>query len=240
MTDFRHESISEQLSGLLQGDLPGQPAQFQMAPVHRRKETGASVENRDCSEAAVLALLYPDRGGDDPEAPLESHILLTVRPSGMARHAGQVALPGGRRECDETLERTALRETHEEVYIDPSDVRLVGRLSPLFVTPSRFCVHPFVGIVDAKPDLGVTSEEVARVFGAPLAELTRPETRKTAPRQIRGRRMIIPYFDLEGQFVWGATAMMLSELAALLNPSLLASDPLDGVLEDESNAAVGE
>ncbi|NNF04664.1 MAG: CoA pyrophosphatase [Rhodothermales bacterium] len=231
---FPHETIDSVLSDALSGDLPGQRAQFLMAPAHRRLDTGASVVDRPCREAAVLALFYPDaveRTADARrlERDSESHILLTIRPPGLSNHAGQVALPGGRREENETLEETALRETHEEVAIAAPRVRIVGRLSPLFVPPSAFCVYPFVGVMDEKPDMGVTSDEVARVFGAPLRDLTLPETRKTTVREIRGRRMHIPYFDLDGQFVWGATAMMLAELAALLNPSWLRSDPLDGL-----------
>ena len=220
---FPHESIDEVLSEALRSELPGQRAQFLMAPFHRRQETDAVVDGKPCSEAAVLALFYPD--GIAPE----SHLLLTIRPAGLTRHAGQVALPGGRRESDETLEETALRETHEEVAIAPGRVRVVGRLSPLFVTPSRFCVYPFVGVMDEKPDMSVTSDEVAQVFGAPLHALIHPETRRTTVKEIRGRRMHVPYFDLDGQFVWGATAMMLAELAAALNPGLMDTDPLDGL-----------
>lgn len=235
---FPHESIDTVLSEALARDLPGQRAQFLMAPVHRRLETDASVDGKPCRDAAVLALFYPDmidstagNNQPDPAPPghREAHLLLTIRPPGMARHAGQVALPGGRREAHETLEETALRETHEEVAIAPGRVRIVGRLSPLFVTPSRYCVYPFVGVMDEKPDMSVTSDEVAHVFGAPLRSLTRPATRKTTVKEIRGRRMHIPYFDLCDQFVWGATAMMLAELAALLNPELLDTDPLEGL-----------
>lgn len=228
---YPHASIDALLSDVLSGELPGQRAQFLMAPVHRRLETDANVEGKTCREAAVLALFYPDVSddctGSHPAA--DSHLLLTVRPAGLARHAGQVALPGGRRESDETLEQTALRETHEEVAIAPGRVRIVGRLSPLYVTPSKFCVYPFVGVMDEKPDMSVTSDEVAHVFGAPLHSLTHLETRKTTIREIRGRRMHIPYFDLCNQFVWGATAMMLAELAAVLNPRLLETDPLAGL-----------
>jgi len=232
-TGYPHDSIYSVLADVLSGELPGQRAQFLMAPVHRRDETDATVGGKPCREAAVLALFYPDEATLGSAAPdrsnPESHLLLTVRPAGMARHAGQVALPGGRRESNESLQETALRETHEEVAIAPGRVRVVGQLSPLFVTPSTFCVYPFVGVMDDKPDLSVTSDEVAHMFGAPLRSLTTPETRKTTVREIHGRRMHIPYFDLDGQFVWGATAMMLAELAALLNPGLLETDPLDGL-----------
>ena len=195
-----------------------------MAPLHRREETSASVEGRNCREAAVLALFFPEEG--------ESQLLLTVRPEGMTQHAGQVALPGGRREPEESLEQTALRETHEEVHIEPDRIELIGRLSPLFVTPSKFCVYPFIGWMESRPDLSVTSDEVAWAFGAPLSDLVHPQTRKTTLRTIRGRELNIPYFDLEGHFVWGATAMMLSELAAALNPVLLDRDPLEQVSAD--------
>jgi len=197
----------------LSGELPGQNAQFQMAPLDRQVHEQASVRDKPCREAAVLALFYP---GDDGHA----HLLLTVRPSGMKQHAGQVALPGGRRENAETLETTALRETHEEVGIAPDNIRMSGLLTPLYVIPSNFCVYPYVGVMDAPVDLTFRSDEVADMFGVPVSKLIAKDCRTSRVRNLAGRARDVPYFDFDGYVVWGATAMMLAELAAVLHPEL--------------------
>lgn len=198
----------------LSAGLPGQDAQFQMAPLDRQDHLQASVRDKSCREAAVLALFYPGNDGN-------AHLLLTVRPSGMNQHAGQVALPGGRREEAESLEGTALRETHEEVGITPDRIRMTGALTPLYVIPSNFCVYPFVGFMDAPADLTFRSDEVADMFGVPVGSLIATGSRTSHVRTLAGRSRDVPHFDFDGYTVWGATAMMLSELAAILHPELM-------------------
>ena len=198
----------------LSAGLPGQDAQFQMAPLDRQDHLQASVRDKSCREAAVLALFYPGSDG-------HAHLLLTVRPSGMNQHAGQVALPGGRREEAESLEATALRETHEEVGIPPDRIRMTGALTPLYVIPSNFCVYPFVGFMDDPADLAYRSDEVADMFGVPVPNLVAPDSRTSHTRTLAGRPRDVPHFRFDGYRVWGATAMMLSELAAILHPELM-------------------
>jgi len=207
--------FSDLLSGRLAGKLPGQAAQFQMAPLARRQPEMTSVESKSCREAAVLALFYPCSKG-------RPKLLLTERPEAMNQHAGQVAFPGGRREEGEQLPDTALRETEEEVLIERSVVDLIGALTPLYIPPSNFCVYPYVGIIDFRPDMSVRTEEVANIFGVRSADLVNAEMRSVEMRTMAGVEREVPHFTFNDKIVWGATAMMIAELAAVLNPELMS------------------
>lgn len=193
--------------------LPGQEAQFEMAPLDRQDHIRAGVRDAPCREAAVLALLYPDNAG-------RAHLLLTVRPDGMKQHAGQVALPGGRREDGESLTETVLRETQEEVLIPPDRIELLGTLTPLYVIPSNFNVHPYIGYTTETPDLSVRTDEVADLFGVLPLDLVATEKRRSRRQRVGQWERNVPYFDLDGYVVWGATAMMLAEFAAVLQAAV--------------------
>lgn len=186
-----------------------------MAPAYRMDLDKARVTGKNCREAGVLALLFPL---DD--APT---LVLTVRRDHLPDHAGQISFPGGQREADETLEETALREAQEEVGLDPSHVEVLGALTPLYIQPSNFCVYPFVGAVPHAPTLRPTDAEVGKILRVPLAHLLRPETTVREEWSLRGMPVEVPYFGVEGYKVWGATAMMLSELLALFEGSGPAS-----------------
>ena len=144
--------------------------------------------------AGALLLVFPKEN--------EPHLLLTVRSRELPTHRGQVSLPGGMREEGEELLGTALREAQEEVGADPEQVRVLGPLSPLFIPPSEFILHPFVGI-HHRNFQPVLSAEVERVIEAPLALVADPQTIRREPRVIRGRRVEVPFFHLDGEKVWG-------------------------------------
>ncbi len=164
-------------------------------------------------EAAVLVLLYEADGG--------VRFPLMLRPSGDGVHSGQVSLPGGSREAGESLESCALRETAEELGVDSSTVRVVRPLSPLEVPPSRFTVHPFVGIVSGWPAFKPEPAEVAAVFEPSLDDVLAAVSHQEDQAEFRGSLWRVPYYRLAGQRVWGATAMILAELEVLLR-----NDPL--------------
>jgi 8-oxo-dGTP pyrophosphatase MutT (NUDIX family) len=191
------------------GTLPGHEAHLTMAPSDRLDRFLLSVERKTCREAAVLALLYPSDDG-------QTHLLLTARPDGLRDHAGQIAFPGGRREDGEAFEQTALRETWEEVGIAPERIERVGALTPIYIPPTRFCCYPFVGAVDRLPPLTLQPEEVARVLHVPLELLLNPATRAVGRWEVRGEAQDVPLYRLPGGDVWGATAMMLAELLAVV------------------------
>ena len=187
--------------------LPGPDAQLAMAPVYRQDPSMARVADKACREAGVLALLF--RRDDVPT------LLLTVRRDDLPDHPGQISFPGGRREPGETLPEAALREAHEEVGLYPEHVDLLGALTPLYIPPSNFCVYPFVGMTDFHPDLQPHDVEVERLLPVPLPHLLDPATRRREPWMLHGREVEVPFLDVEGHKVWGATAMMLNELLAL-------------------------
>jgi 8-oxo-dGTP pyrophosphatase MutT (NUDIX family) len=202
--------------------LPGMAGQKKMAP-----QPPAQSEDRwhcpvDCREAAVLLLLYPARTNNYQHKPGKSslpelHILLTRRTEYPGVHSGQISFPGGRREGQETLWETALRETKEEVGVLPDTLEIMGRLSSLYVPASNFCIYPFVAFTSSRPTFYLDSEEVAEIIELPLSLLLDPANRKEEVWQFQkyGERLV-PFFDVFGHRVWGATAMMLGEFLALL------------------------
>jgi 8-oxo-dGTP pyrophosphatase MutT (NUDIX family) len=135
----------------------------------------------------------------------------------MSSHSGQISFPGGRREHNETLEATALRETTEELGVPPEQLKLIGRLSSLYTPPSNFCIYPFIAFCATRPDFQPNVLEVAELIEAPLSLLLDPATYKEELWHFEnyGERRI-PFFDVFGHKVWGATAMILSEFLTLL------------------------
>jgi 8-oxo-dGTP pyrophosphatase MutT (NUDIX family) len=182
--------------------LPGPAAQALMAP-RPRKGWKPSPRPGGVQLAAVLVLLYPRV--DRP------HLVLTVRAGELPQHPGQVSFPGGAIEPGEAIASAALREAAEEIGIDPSGVRVIGALTPLHIPVSDFLVHPIVGVLDETPTFVHAASEVARVLEVPVDHLLDPRRRRETTRTRDGELVEVPYFDLEGEFVWGATAMMLAE-----------------------------
>ena len=145
-------------------------------------------------------------------------ILFTRRASHLAKHSGQVALPGGKvEEGDPDVEFTALREAEEEIGIDAGKVEVIGSLSELYIPVSNFLVSPIVGFLDHKPTFVPEQREVARIIPTTLNHLIQPEIVKQTPISLGGGKYLeTPYFDIAGEVVWGATAMILSELIQVL------------------------
>ena len=140
-------------------------------------------------------------------------LVLTRRPDYEGVHSGQVSFPGGRHEPPETLEATALRETAEEIGVPPAEVEVLGALTPLYILPSDFEVHPFVGRArNGRPVFVPDPREVAEIVETPFDLLLDPATRVGEVWELRGLSMRVPFFLVGEHKVWGATAMMLSEL----------------------------
>jgi 8-oxo-dGTP pyrophosphatase MutT (NUDIX family) len=159
--------------------------------------------------AAVLLLLFPREG--------ELWLPLTVRSSRLPTHRGQVSLPGGATDpSDSGPEQTALREAEEELGIAPASVEVLGLLASFYITPSNFMLTPVVGLSNAEPELRPSPHEVDLAFSVPLRQLLDPASVVTEEWENSGSRMQVPFFALQGQKVWGATAIVLSELVARL------------------------
>jgi 8-oxo-dGTP pyrophosphatase MutT (NUDIX family) len=159
----------------------------------------------------VLLLLYPHEG--------EWHLPLTLRPSHLAAHAGQVSLPGGAVEPGETSAQTALREFHEELGEDNTPIDLLGALSPLFVRASNYLVVPWVAAADARPRFVPDPAEVEELLEVPLAHLLDPAQFGSHPREHEGQTYAAPHFRFEPHRIWGATCMILGEFVTILEGS---------------------
>ena len=198
----------------LAGPLPGHDAFLEVSG-YKRPDIEAVLRQRPAPrESAVLVLFYPRRD--------ELHTLLMRRPPYDGVHGDQVSFPGGRREeQDRDLVMTAVREFTEEVGVVPRGLDVLGALSRVYIPPSRSLVTPYVALAEEPGPFAPDQREVAALIETPVRELLRDDILKQGDRyvQVLGRRATVPYFDVQGQVVWGATAMMLAELRQLLGVS---------------------
>lgn len=202
------------LQDRLRGPLPGQTAQFRMAHAIRQQ---VPPPPSSAKIASVLALFYPKNE--------RWHLVLIERVSHNPndRHGGQISFPGGRREPqDPDLAYTAIRETEEEVGVQGKDVELIGALTELYIPVSNFLVHPFVGRIDYRPNFRPQETEVAGILEIPFEEFTKPESLRYKDMTVGAGLKLsnVPYYHIQDRVVWGATAMMLSELLEVM--------PMDG------------
>jgi len=187
----------------LAGPLPGPPAQMRMIPVPRIGHLDFAEAESTCSRAGVLVLLYAVNG--------RLHLLLTRRTDAVLHHKGQISFPGGRREPGEDLLETAMRETREELGVHPNGLHVLGRLTPLYIPPSRYCIHPVVAWTEFRPAFRIQPDEVAEVIEVPIDHLLDPGSIRRESWIRRGRAVEVPFFLFGTHKVWGATAMVLSE-----------------------------
>lgn len=191
----------------LGGRLPGATGQGWLSP-RPRSGWDPGVIPDGLRPGAALVLFFPSTAGPA--------LLLTVRDARLLQHAGQVSLPGGALEPGETIVQAALREAEEEVGLDARTVRIMGRLSPLHIPVSRFVLHPVVGIVDERPAFKPRDGEVARIIEAPFRAIADPTLWRIERRTFRGVEYRVPYLVIEGEKLWGATAMVVAELLTLV------------------------
>lgn len=167
-------------------------------------DTGRVAER----ESAVLVPLY-ERSG-------HTQVILTRRSRHLRSHRFEVSFPGGGRDAGESLWQTAVREAHEEITLDPTVVRPIGRLDAFVTVGSRSLVHPWVAVLDELPaGLSPNPREVETIIHAPVSELLSDEVYREERWPIDGELRPITFFELVGDTVWGATAAMLRQLLAI-------------------------
>lgn len=201
----------EQLKIRLQQALPGEKAQFLMAPSGRQKGHDKDIEKLNPRQSAVLILLFPSETG--------INTLFIQRPVYDGVHSGQVAFPGGKfEETDMDLQQTALRETFEEIGVSADDIQVIGKLTDLYIPPSNFLVSPYIGFIDKQPEFVINAYEVQRIIEADLFSLNEESilTEKVITHS-SGFKIKAPCYELEGLTIWGATAMMISELNVVVH-----------------------
>ncbi len=188
----------------------GLEAQFKLAPKIRLKYQKDIFDSKNHKKAAVLVLFYPDKHGN-------TCFLLTLRASYNGVHSAQISFPGGKFDrIDKSLENTALREAHEEVGIPIDDVSIIKQMTDVYIPPSNFLVSPFLGILQYEPTF-ITNHEVEEIINVSLAEfLDDAAISTTVLSTSYAKNMIVPCFNLSNYKVWGATAMMLSEIKELI------------------------
>jgi 8-oxo-dGTP pyrophosphatase MutT (NUDIX family) len=210
------EELKEKLNVVLREDLPGAHAHSMMMPVARDARLRLPENQAAPVKSAVLVLFYENEDG-------HLKFPLIQRPEYNGAHSAQVSLPGGKQEPGDTdLVFTALRETQEEIGIDPADVEVVGKLSEIFIWVSNYQVIPIVGITRKRPHFVLDELEVQEIIEADLFDIINPAKRKEGTIVARGKYKIrTPYFDIDNRVVWGATAMMLSELSVVVSKTHL-------------------
>lgn len=186
--------------------LPGTEAQFRMA--HLGREFRSQPAPDTARDASVLLLVYPS----DENA----HTVLIQRTGTLEhdRHKGQISFPGGKKEeYDLDFSESALREAEEEIGIPRSMIRLIRPLTPLYIPVSNFLVHPYLGIALEKPVFTAQLTEVADILEVPLKRFFESDSVKKTDIAIHDGLVLhdVPYFDLDGRVLWGATAMIMSE-----------------------------
>lgn len=204
------EEVIQRLKNSLSRQLPGKEAQMRMSPQPvdmRRFDTKLPSNYR---KGAVLILIYPQEK--------QAFFPLIKRPEYIGVHSGQIAFPGGKMdEGDENEVFTALREAEEEVAVNASKVEVLGRMSDLFIPASNFLVSPVIGYVDHIPEFVPEEREVQRIISARVSDIVSPEIQKKTILEIGNQiKLDTPYFEVEKEMVWGATAMILGEFIELL------------------------
>ncbi|TDB64457.1 NUDIX hydrolase [Arundinibacter roseus] len=207
MPNHFFDTFVEELEVRFQTPLPGEKAHARMlAQSDIRRMIKPNERTR---KSAVLILFYPHRE--------EIFLPLILRPAYDGVHSGQMAFPGGRFELsDEDLIRTAKREAQEEIGLRLTDVRIVGQLSELFIPPSNFFVLPVVAYIPYRPEFYPDPREVEKVLEVPLNEVRDKTIIGTSELVVRGIPIQAPHYLIQNHKVWGATAMMISELLTIL------------------------
>jgi 8-oxo-dGTP pyrophosphatase MutT (NUDIX family) len=204
-------SFPTRLKQQLSHGLPGISSQEKMVPATRRKEILNNKGYLNGRKAAVLICFYPDHHHN-------IRLVLIKRNVYDGVHSGQISFPGGKYEQEDTdLVQTALREAMEETGIDRHKVELIGKLSTIYIPPSNYVVQPVLGWLSNEPEFVPEAAEVSEILRIPLSEFSNPgNVQEKEIIHRNSQKMMVPCYYIQGHIIWGATAMMLSEMIDVL------------------------
>lgn len=202
----------QDLKEKLSKPLPGNAAHLIMAPQHRAQEIiNNQTIPQNAKKSAVMMLFFRDED--------VLNMIVIRRSHYVGIHSGQIAFPGGRyEEEDKNVKTTALREIEEEIGIPESKIEIIGRLTDIYVPPSNFLISIFVGYLAHKPEYTIEEHEVDEVIEIPFSDFFKPDVIKLKDFYIGSLKAATkaPYFDVTNAEIWGASAMVISELLELI------------------------
>lgn len=196
--------------------LPAETSQFKMSPPFRQELISSYKEAmKDAKRAGVLAMFYPDHSN-------QTHLALILRKTYKGVHSAQIGFPGGKYEDeDKTLKKTALRETFEEIGVPEHHIEVIKQMTEVYIPPSNFYVQPFIGITMKTPHFIKQDDEVEAIIEVPLHHFL--DNNIVVTKSVATSYTVkidVPAYELNGHIVWGATAMMLSEIKDILKAVL--------------------
>ncbi|HAX94483.1 MAG TPA: hypothetical protein DCY25_11175 [Bacteroidales bacterium] len=197
------------IENLLNNALPGENSHRKMLPPERDLQIPNSNQVK-ILESGVLLMVIPSDN--------ELYTCLIKRPGHMKIHAGQIGFPGGRQEPqDLSAQETAIRETYEEIGIDPGSIQVIGPLSPLYISVSNYRIHPFVAWTAPRPSFTLNPDEVEKLMFFPLLGHLKEQNREFRTLDTFSGKLSVPGIAFEDEFIWGATAMILCEFLDILS-----------------------
>jgi len=209
--DNSFNNLVSELKEALSTPLPGSTAHDLLAPEHRKTLILQNPEMSKAFKSSVMILLYPDHKGNP-------YLVFIKRVEYKGVHSGQISFPGGKAEkTDANVIQTALRETEEEIGIASKDISVLGMLSELYVPPSNFIIYPIVGMLNDQPVFKPDNKEVAHIIEVPLSFfLNKQAIGNHSVSTYDGSQYLVPGFLVGTNLIWGATAMILSELILII------------------------
>ncbi|MGN7809383.1 NUDIX hydrolase [Flavobacterium sp. 22076] len=205
------QQFLQYVPNLIPVELPAETAHAKMAPLERIQALkNLDINAKNPRIAAVMMLFYPKNE--------KTHLILIVRNAYNGVHSSQIAFPGGKYELtDRDYQETALRETSEEIGVLPEKIEIIKHFTPMYIPPSNFLVHPYLGIAKEELSFYPDAREVASIIELPLSVFLDDEIMiETTLSTSYGNDILVPAFYIENHIVWGATAMILSELRDVL------------------------
>ncbi len=191
--------------------LPAEKAHSTLMNYDRKTAAEILRDKEHVKESAVLCLLFRINE--------EWNFYLMLRNSYKGVHSAQVGFPGGKREeNDKNFIETALREANEELGIKSSEVEIIGELSTMYIPPSNFLVYPYVAVALNDQEIIPDPIEVKEVIHAKLSDILKEDAVSESKVEVSGgsERMKVKHYTIDGHIVWGATGMMLAELAHII------------------------